>query len=111
MFYYFIIFVLFHYFCDLIDILAHQDNMSVKNIPLHVYKKTCDLQGVYVVFLFFLIQEIDCGYSSETPHLFCPLVSFFICLICLDNSTFLFFHFSPGLSLSFTCRRDFHSRV
>ena len=40
----------------------HQENMSMKCIPL-LYRKT----GVYLFFLF-LLQNIDCGYSLEPPH-------------------------------------------
>ena len=47
----------------------HQENKSVKCIPLkpHFYIEKLGFAGAYLIFLF-LIQNIDCGYSLESPH-------------------------------------------
>ena len=48
---------------------GHQENMSVKRVhPLkpHFYIAKLGYAGVYL-FLLFLLQNIDCGYSLE-PH-------------------------------------------
>ena len=47
----------------------HQENMSVKCIPLipHFFIVKLGFAGVYLFFLF-LLQNIDCGYSLEPPQ-------------------------------------------
>ena len=48
----------------------HQDNISVCFIPLYtplLYSKYGVYKGMHY-FLFFLLLNIDCGYSLEPPH-------------------------------------------
>ena len=47
-------------------LFAHQDNMSVKCIPLkpHFYTVKLGFAGVYL----FFFQNIDCGYMLEPPR-------------------------------------------
>ena len=55
--------------CFVITLMCiHQENMSVKCIPLkpHFYIVKLGYAGVYLFFLF-LLQSIDCGYSLEPP--------------------------------------------
>ena len=49
--------------------MHHQENMSIKNIPLepHFYKVKLGVYRVYLFFLF-LLQNIDCGYSLDPPR-------------------------------------------
>ena len=49
---------------------VHQENMSVKYIPLHtpfLHSKTGVYRGIPCFFLF-LLQNIDSGYSLEQPR-------------------------------------------
>ena len=47
----------------------HQENMSMKGIPLEpdFYIEKLGFVGIYLLFLF-LLQNMDCGYSSEPPR-------------------------------------------
>ena len=52
-----------------LKIASHQENMSVQYIPLkpHFYMEKMGYAGV-CLFFFFLLQNIDCGYSLEQPQ-------------------------------------------
>ena len=62
--------------------IYHQENMSMKIIPLepHFYKEKLGFAGVYrgmqgyTYFFLFLLQNIDCGYSLEPPRRGCSSV-------------------------------------
>ena len=74
--------------------------MSVKCIPLtpHFYMVKLQFSGVYMYqFFIYLLQNIDCGYSLESPrrgvsnvHIMC---TYNLCFEQKTNSTEIFFNF------------------